>query len=281
MTFKPSQHQVKEEARDTKERRIVKLDENVVRTVENYSFAPIVRDGPRGYEATRKKMGPLAVTDTGALAAKGKDARFHLNSVIRDALSVEEEERRAIEERVRARVQAVATEVEARAHGEGYEAGLKSGYAKAYEKFQEEGKERLERFDAFLAECDGAREALFRANESTLIDLVYRVAELIVQREVTRDPEWVLRVCQEILEKVGVRENIKIKVHPRQLESAKMLKEEIDKRLGGLRNLTVEGSAQVTSEGCIVETEWNVVDARLETQLAGVRAALLGDRVGN
>jgi flagellar biosynthesis/type III secretory pathway protein FliH len=46
--------------------------------------------------------------------------------------------------------------------------------------------------------------------------------------------------------------------------------------MGTLKNLTVEFSNQAHRGGCILETEWNAIDASLDTQFAGIYEALVG-----
>ena len=46
--------------------------------------------------------------------------------------------------------------------------------------------------------------------------------------------------------------------------------------MGDLKNLQIEGSDQFRSGGCTVETQWNAIDASIETQLKGLYDALMG-----
>ena len=57
-----------------------------------------------------------------------------------------------------------------------------------------------------------------------------------------------------------------------------MLKDGLDKSLGGLKNLNVEVSEDVLAGGCVIETEWNKIDAGLQTQLDSMVEALFGKK---
>jgi flagellar assembly protein FliH len=209
-----------------------------------------------------------------------KDTRFSLSSLLRKPLSVEEEERRTIEEKVRARVSSVADEVRERARTEGYQEGLKKGYEEAFRRFQGEGAERLARFEKLMDAAETAKQDIFRANERYLIELIFRIARMVLLREAKADRQLVFRLARELIERVGVRENIRIRIHPDDATTIEMLKEGIEQTLGSMKNLQIEVSKEVRSGGCAIETEWNAIDASIDTQLDGLYDALIGSGGG-
>ena len=100
---------------------------------------------------------------------------------------------------------------------------------------------------------------------------------MIALKEIKQDPQYLGRLCREILERVGVRENIRIRVNAQELQAAGSLKDDLEAALGKLTNISIEASSDVARFGCVVETDWNSVDATLERQMTGVREALLPD----
>ncbi len=98
-------------------------------------------------------------------------------------------------------------------------------------------------------------------------------------KELGQDRDYLVRLCTELIEKTGLRDNLRLKVSPMDLETAEMLKAGIQQRLGEMRNLSVEPSADVAG-GCILESQWGAIDARLDTQLDGVLQALGGPLEG-
>src|SRR6185369_5596160 len=122
---------------------------------------------------------------------------------LRRPLSVEEEERRAIEEKVRARVSSMSDEVKEKAHTTGYQEGLKKGYEEAFRRFQQEGAERLARFEKLLNESENAKQEIFRANERYLLELIFRIARTVLLREAKTDKELVMRLARELIDRVG------------------------------------------------------------------------------
>jgi flagellar assembly protein FliH len=261
---------------DSEPQRIVKVEEHVTQEVSAYEPGNLTEKGRGDYAQTRAKYGALAVTDADRKHKSVKDSRFSLSDLLRKPLSVEDEEKRAIEEKVRARVSSIAVDVQQKAHASGYQEGLKKGYEEAFKQFQQEGAGRLARFEKLLGEAEAAQQEIFRANERYLIELVFRIARTIVLKEVSVDRKLVIRLARELIDRVGVRENIRVKVHPDDQATIEMLKEGIEQSLGAMKNLSIEPSNQVKGGGCIVETEWNAIDASIDTQLAGIYEALLG-----
>jgi flagellar assembly protein FliH len=268
--------EIQAEKEAIREMRVMKVDAPIEPVITDYTLDRLKRPGEGSYSTVKSKFGALAATDHDKVARSRKDARFSINSLLREPLKVEEEERRVIEERVRARVQAVSEEVRGAAAQKGYDEGLKQGYDEAFKKARAEYAERFAAFDEFLAQCETAKEQIFRANERFLIETVFRVAKMVLLRELTTDKDYVLRLATELIERVGVRENIRVKLSPADMATAAQLKEGLEKKLGALKNLNLEASPQVVGGGCVVETEWNAIDAAIETQLQGIHDALLG-----
>jgi flagellar biosynthesis/type III secretory pathway protein FliH len=153
---------------------------------------------------------------------------------------------------------------------------MQQGFDDVYEGLRAEGREQIEQFQKFIHETENAKKEIFAANERFLIDLVYRVASMIALKEVGQDRDYVKRICVDIIEKTGVRENIRIRINPGQVQIAGVLKTGLEEYFGKLNNLSIEASPDVPTHGCIVDTQWNSIDATLERQLSGVREALLG-----
>lgn len=279
-SFKNLQKEIKVDTTVSNDNRVVKLDAFVGEDPKPYTPKTIRRDGQGSYQQVKKVFGALAATDMDRQAKTRKDARFSLNPLLREPLAVEQEERRVIDERVRSGIASVAEEAKAKAAEAGYQEGLERGYQEAYKRIRREGNESLKKFESFLAECENAKTEVFKANERFLVEMVYRICKTVMLKELSTDQEYVLRLAKLLIERIGVRENIRIRVSPEDLKTATLLKEGLEKTLGSLQNLNIEASAQINF-GCKVESEWNAIDATFETQLKGIHAAMVGAPVND
>jgi flagellar assembly protein FliH len=275
--FESSQKfEIREEgSRSETDIRVLKLDGGAGMQVQQFAPQPLAEKGRNDYATVKKKFGAIAATDPDRHSKSKKDSRFSMNELLRGPLAVEEEERKIIEEKVRARVSAVTEEAANRAREAGYQDGLKKGYDEAYAHTREECAGQIELLNALIEAFENAKVEVFTANERFLIELIYRIAGMIALKEIKQDPQYMTRLCREIIERVGVRENIRVRVNPNVLQGTQTLKEDLEATLGKLNNFSVEASPEVDIAGCQVETDWNSLDATLEQQLAGIRAALL------
>lgn len=233
------------------------------------------RQGVADYSKTKEKYGALAVTDAERQARNQRDRRFSLSPIVRRTLSVEEEENRVIEERLKDRITALAEEVKGKAYQEGFQKGSSEGFSKAYQEFKKEGAERLARFESLLRQAEEAKFTIFKANERFLVELVYRIARLVIHKDIEKDHEFLNRLVLSLLNRINVKENVTVRIHPNDAQTMVKLRKDIETEMEGLKNLKIEISQKVKSGGCIIETDWNIVDASLDTQLEGIYEGLM------
>jgi flagellar assembly protein FliH len=203
-----------------------------------------------------------------------------INPLVRDPLAIEQEEKRVIEEKVRQGVAQLAEAEKKSSFAIGYEEGLSQGYEDAFKKIREENFEKIKQFNQLVNEIDNAKIEIFRANERFLIELIFRIARFVLLKELAVDKEFLLRLAVELVEKVGARDFITLKINQEDAEALDLLKSGLEKAYGKIENLKIELSAQVKKGGCQIETEWNVIGTHIDTQLAGIYEGIMGSRRG-
>ncbi len=249
-------------------------------TVKEFIFQELRPASENDYAAIEAKYGPLASTHLSDSVKTQKDSRFSINPLLRESLSIEQEEKRVIDEKVQVAVKALYEESKSKAQAIGYEEGLKKGYDEAFAKFVEDGKDRIHHFDTMMKEMVGAKTEIFRANERLLIELIFRISKMLILRELSMDREYVTRLAKELINRSGARDNIVLRISSEDAETVEILKQGLMKSLGQLNNLNVEVSKSVKRGGCQVETEWNEIDASIEKQLESIYLALTGSQSG-
>ena len=199
-----------------------------------------------------------------------------MNALLRDPLAIEDEERRVIDARVTQHVAAVREVAWTEGEKKGYEDGLKKGRDEAYDEFRHESAKSLESFESFVQKFETLKTEIFKANERFLMELIFRVAKMVTLKELATDSDYVLRLSRQLLDQVGIRDNVKIRISPKDAQSIELLKSDLMKQFPDLKNLNIEVSPEVEGGGCTVETQWSAIDASLETQLAGLQKAMSG-----
>lgn len=266
--FKPNQFHVRSEPKSG-ETRVLNLDLPEEVEVRTFEFGALKQPPKSGgnFQSFQNKTGQ---------APAPKDARFSINPLLRGPLGIEEEEQQRIEKTVNERLAQLSEEVTRQAHEAGYKAGLEQGHQEAYQRFQQEGDARLQRFESMVSECEVAKDQIFKANERFLMELVFRLSRMVLLRELETDQKFLLRLSKELVDQVGIRDNITLRLNPDDIQTAAMLKEGLEKSFGVLKNLQIIESDEVHGGGCILSTEWSSIDASLETQLNNLYKALIG-----
>jgi len=278
--FKLTDFSVKGEAARSERITVSDLDSYVDVRVERFTVSAFKKAGVNNYPEIKEKFGPLAVTDPARASRSQKDRRFSLNPLLRDPLSVEQEEQRAIDEKVKVLVEYLALETKKAAEEVGYQAGLKRGSEEALVRIQGQAEESLLKFQQLIAEMENARVEVFRQNEKFLIGLVFRLAKMVTLKELSIDREYLLRVTKTLVESVGVQDNTVLKINAEDEQFITAIRENLFKIFGEMRNLNIEVSSEVSRGGCRIETEWSAIDVNVEEQFNRIQAALLGEMAG-
>lgn len=140
-----------------------------------------------------------------------------------------------------------------------------------------EGRERgLAAVTELLA---GARLSAMRAQrevESDLRTLAVRIAERILDRELSTRPEAVVDIAAAALSQAGAPRDVVLRVHPEDLRTLERGRPRLLERCARAQVIQLRPDSTVGRGGCIVETELGTVDARLQVQLEAIERALRG-----
>jgi type III secretion protein L len=128
---------------------------------------------------------------------------------------------------------------------------------------REEARSRGE--EEGLARYIVAIERFYANAEPEMIRLATAIARKIIGEELRTSPETIVAIVREALA-AGRGQRIVIRVHP----SAAAL---VRKSVGA--EIQVAASESVAPGGCVIESEFGIVDAQLETQLRVIERALL------
>jgi len=240
------------------------------RSVEIKPFKPrdLADANPADYRDVKKRFGTLANTDSGTTS------RFNLHPAAKKLLGVEQEERSHIEGMVRAEVDARLEELREEAFQKGMVEGREQGKSLAEQEHRTKMEPLEGRFSDLIAEFEGMKKELHAANESFLISLVFQVGKQVLLRELQTDREYVKRLTAQVVEKVGAKDHIRIRVGRQDAEVIEQLKEHLKVQLPDLKNIQIDAVDELSLGGCKVETDLSRMNASVETQLAAIEKAL-------
>ncbi|MBI2369813.1 MAG: hypothetical protein HYV08_06195 [Deltaproteobacteria bacterium] len=177
----------------------------------------------------------------------------------------------------RAEVEAQARERAARIEREAFEQGFQQGERAGLEQGKKKLEPVLRNFMGLVQELSRLREELITGAEEDLLDLALAIAAKVIVSEVTQHPEVLREIMRAAVRQAVDRGSLKIKVHPSDLAFAQECRPDLMGVMEGIRTVTFEPDESLLRGGCVVETKFGEVDARIESQLREIRRGLRGE----
>lgn len=157
---------------------------------------------------------------------------------------------------------------------QGHQEGVEAGKAEGHQKYLVDMRGNVSKIQELTLAYESAKSEIYAANERALVQIAFQVAKKIVLKELSTDQEYISRLVKDVIDRLGIKDSVRVKVSPKDLFRLENLKKELTDHFSTLKNVTVESSDRVSS-GCIVETDFNVIDAQVETQLNEILGALI------
>ena len=148
-----------------------------------------------------------------------------------------------------------------------FDSGLAQGLEKGKQAVVGELEKAIQRLRHAYMDIEKYRKQLYFNAEADTVDLALAVAQKVIGQEISVDRKIVLNVVKGALEKVIDHEKVKIRINPSDLETVKTALFEFLPLVENLENIHFESDAAVTEGGCIVETNFGNIDARIENML--------------
>lgn len=158
----------------------------------------------------------------------------------------------------------------------------KEAYEKAYAQGEKAGREIGEKklssaigtFENIIAELTKTRNDFYSSHQEQLFSLALTIAKAVIHQEVLTNQELVIGVVRAALKYATECENIKIRLHPADVERCIERRSEILKGFEGLKQIVFEPDENVGRGGAVVESDLGEIDARLDHQLEEVAREL-------
>ena len=116
---------------------------------------------------------------------------------------------------------------------------------------------------------------MFLANEQFLIQLIFRISKTILLNDLKTDRDFVKRITAQIVEKIGTKENIRLKVSHEDYANLDGLRDFLKLQFPDLKNIQIDASDDLGLGGVKVETDLSRINASVESQLKAIESALL------
>jgi len=157
----------------------------------------------------------------------------------------------------------------------------KIAYEKGYQEGKEKEREKIREIIAILQkivkDLEVKKEIIVDEMEQKTVEIAMATARKIIKKEIDQDPQVILRTVREALKRIKQAQKITIKVNPLDWTTLKKVQPELLFSSLEKKNIYIEKDETITRGGSLIETDKEIIDARLEQQIYKVNKALLGE----
>ena len=228
-----------------------------------------------GWEIEKKRMLEIAQASADDIVKKAEEAAFAEVKRQTDQAQViktdaEQTASKIIEtakleaERIIQEANIERENIKATAHQDGFKEGHEQGFLEG----QNEVNRLVERVHKIVESVMVRREEILCETEQQIVELVLLMTRKVVKIISENQKTVVLSNVLAALKKIRTRGNITLRVNTEDLKLTTAHVDEFIKRIENVNGISVIEDSSVDKGGCIVETDFGAIDARISSQLA-------------
>lgn len=157
-----------------------------------------------------------------------------------------------------------ATDIKEIAQKEGYDAGFDEGFKKGEDAARMEFSPFLETVQDLISDLTGFRKNMYDKLEREMVEMVVDLAKRVIHFEFSMRDDAVQEMIRLAVQSVLDRESMVIKINPADKGYAESFRPELHHLFSEIKNITFEAHSGVARGGCVVETNFGVVDAQID-----------------
>lgn len=142
----------------------------------------------------------------------------------------------------------------------GYNAGVEAGRAEVEKQYQEE----TQAVGSVVRKLQEERWRLRKDAELSLMHLVVQISERVLNHELETTPSLIENILHEAMAYIQENELLEVTLHPADYTYIEEQSEVLEALPDGVR---LKRDASIQRGGCILQTNMETIDARLETKL--------------
>ncbi len=153
--------------------------------------------------------------------------------------------------------------------------GISEGREKGFAEGKAEVERLVERTQVVLERAQDKRVEILAETEQQLIDLVLLISRKVIKVISENQRSVIISNVVQALRKVKGRGNIIIRVNMADLKLTTEHTKDFVKMLEGAASIQIQEDSSVDRGGCIIETDFGEIDARIASQLAELETKIL------
>ena len=172
-----------------------------------------------------------------------------------------------LEEEIRGRVEKIEAEARQKGAGEGREQGYQEGRA--------EVQRLIDNLQRIISAAIERRNLIIEEAETQVINLVLLIAKKVIKVISENQKNVVINNVVQALRKLKSRGEVVIRVNLADLELTSAHIADFMKMVENVKSITVLEDSSVDRGGCIIETDFGQIDARISSQLHEIEERIL------
>lgn len=157
---------------------------------------------------------------------------------------------------------------------EGFNQGYEEGKAHAEETLQQNINEMMDEASNVLELAYSEKEAIIQEAEPFVVELSCAIAEKVIDKELSLDPEYMLSLIKQSLARKREQGVITLCVAPAYFAFVQAAREELGLSVDSQAELQILPDPTVLDRGCVIRSSFGSVDARIDTQLKEIKKEL-------
>jgi flagellar assembly protein FliH len=199
---------------------------------------------------------------------------FRLSDLVAQQTGIQELEKASVEKRIEEKALERLQEIQERAYKEAYELGMDEGIKRGYEEAKSIAVERLNDLNNLIQKFHQIKPEILQRNEAQLVDMVFALASKLAKVEISKDENRIVPILKQAVESLQKDESMTIKVSPQDFHQIEELKKLTTQEYEFLVAAKLEANEGITPGGCIIETNYGLIDATIEERLGKLSKVL-------
>lgn len=242
--------------------KIIKKEEAATR-VMNFEAKPIGKIDDHG---VKKVIDIQQNTDPGS--------GFVMDPLLSQKIQIVEKHQKdldaIIEQQVIERLKALEEKVYKEAYAIGYDEGLEKGVYDNSEKIQL----RIESLDKALNEISQLRLKLIIENEAQIVKLTFILAAKIAMNEIYTNPDYIVNLLRKLATNIHAEVETVVHFSDEDYNFLTEASEKLGEEFEFLKKVRLEADKTLSKGDCLIDTNYGLVDARVEERLNKVWIAI-------
>ena len=153
--------------------------------------------------------------------------------------------------------------------------GFKIGREEGYKVGEEEVNRLIDRSHKILEAVMSRREEILNETEQQIVELVLLMTRKVIKIISENQRQVVVANILQALKKVRGRGEVNLRVNLQDVNLSTQHIQDFIKQVENIKGITVIEDSSVDKGGCIVETDFGAIDARISSQLSELESKIL------